>query len=70
MPKNCPDGYWITFNDDGTCLCMLSCAVIGKTVGQACTTDGAYVCKAIKATNASANGGNFCVTNKWSLCGP
>ncbi len=68
MPKNCPDGYWITFPDSGECVCILSCAGIGVTVGQNCTTDGAWKCTDILATNASANGGKMCVPTKWGLC--
>lgn len=68
LPKNCPDGSWINFSDDGTCLCTLSCAAIGVKVGQNCTTSGNYTCQKIKATNAGANGGEFCVTEKWQLC--
>lgn len=68
MPKNCPDGYWITFPDSGECVCILSCAGIGVSVGQNCTTDGAWKCQDILATNASANGGKMCVPTKWGLC--
>ena len=68
MPKNCPDGFWINFPDTGDCICILSCAGIGVTVGQNCTTDGAWKCMEILATNASANGGKMCVPTKWGLC--
>jgi hypothetical protein len=68
MPKNCPDGFWITFPDTGECVCILSCAGIGVSVGQNCTTDGAWKCQDILATNASANGGKMCVPTKWGLC--
>lgn len=67
-PKNCPDGYWITFLDTNECICLLSCAAIGVSVGQACTKDGAWTCQNIKATNASGNSGKMCVPVKWGLC--
>lgn len=67
-PKNCPDGYWIDFPDTGDCICILSCAGIGVTVGENCTTDGAWKCMDIKATNASGNSGQMCVPTKWELC--
>ena len=67
-PKNCPDGHWFTFVDTGECICIVSCAALSVTLGQNCTTDGAWKCSDIKATNASANGGQFCVPTKWGLC--
>jgi len=67
-PKNCPDGYWINFPDTDECICILSCAGIGVTVGANCTTDGAWKCMEIKATNASGNSGKMCVPVKWNLC--
>ncbi len=67
-PKNCPDGYWITFLDTKECICLLSCAAIGVTVGQPCTKDGAWTCQNIKATNASGNSGKMCVPVKWGMC--
>ncbi len=67
-PKNCPDGDWIDFGAAGDCICIVSCAALGLTLGQSCTTDGAWQCQAIQATNASANGGQFCVPTKWGLC--
>ena len=67
-PKNCPDGYWITLNDTGECACIMSCAIIQVTVGQNCTTDGKWKCQDIKATNADANGGKFCVPMSLKLC--
>ncbi|MBI5607281.1 MAG: hypothetical protein HY902_00205 [Deltaproteobacteria bacterium] len=67
-PKNCPDGDWIDFGDSGDCICIVSCGALGLSLGQSCTTDGAWQCQNIKATNASANGGKYCVPTKWALC--
>lgn len=67
VPKNCPDGYSLTFKDTGDCVCILSCAAIKVTVGQACNKAGTWTCQEIK-NDSGTSSGKMCVSNSWKLC--
>lgn len=71
FPTNCSGGYWIEFKDQSgtttSCSCAIECSQIGKTVGQACDTNGVVICSRI--SNGGASSGNICVRPSWNLCG-
>ena len=67
-PQNCRDGWFAMFPDGG-CYCVLGCgSLTDNRDGAPCTTDGAWVCRHVLATNAGANEARICVPETWRLC--
>jgi hypothetical protein len=68
-PTNCRTGFWIQFPATDECICLVGCGDLdpARQPGQACTNDGAQVCRDIISDNGN-NRARACVPDSWNLC--